>query len=431
MHNVLRDLAATTILLGGLAVSASAADDVGPKYAEDTLTGDWNGLRSHWHSRGLVVDLGYKWDLLRVTDGGRRRGGQPMGHVDVKLKGDGEKLAGWHGATAFVNFIYDRGGKINRDNVGSQLGVSNIEVPVDTTRFFQAWVEQSFADGEVSVLGGLYPIDTEFQVIESAGLFVQPPYGPAPDLALTRGPSIFNNPAVGVRVKWQSNELGVYAMAAVLDGMPGDPRRPRGTHVRFQNGDGTMQIAEAGYRPTGGGQDGREADLKDGDESFGKFAFGYWRYTAKVDDLVDVDIAGNPVRRNSSGWYALAERTLARWNTGNLAGFFRFGRTDGDSTAIRHTYNVGVRLRGVIPGREDDVFGVAQTRATVGNKFRRSQAAAGVATTTAESAVEITYRIQVSKSVAVQPVMQFYRHPGAASNVPNATVVGARLELAL
>lgn len=395
---------------------ACAGEDDGPDYAAETLTGDWGGLRPAWHAQGLAVDLGYRWDMLRVAAGGLRRGGRPIGHLDVKVGADLEQLVGWQGGRAFVNLLYDGGGKINRDHLGSQLGISNIEVPVSTARWFQAWVEQSFDEGRWALLGGLYPIDSEFMIVESAGLFVQPPYGTVPDLALTRGPSIFNNPAVGLRAKWQSD--GMYAMGAVLDGIPGDPQRPKGTHVRFDKGDGAMQIVEAGYR-------------SGDDDVLAKLALGVWRYTAKVNDLVDVDADGAAVRRRSTGWYALGERSLWRWEGGDVAGFLRFGATDGDSTAIKKFYNAGIRVRGLLPGREDDLFGLGWTRGAIGDKFRASQAAAGSATAGAESAVEITYRIQANKWLAVQPLIQRYRNPGAASAVPDATVVGARLEFVL
>jgi porin len=436
-------------MLIALCAPAFAAEDAAPGYSDDTLTGDWNGLRNDWYRHGVAVDLGYKLDTLRVTDGGKKKGGQPIGHFDLRVKGDMEKLIGWTGATGFVNYVYDSGGKTNNDYVGSLLGTSGIEVPVTTARFYQAWIEQSLADDKVTVLAGLYPIDTEFQAVESAGLFVQPPYGAAPDIALTRSPSTFNNPALGVRVKWQSKDLGLYAMGAVLDGVPGDPDQPKGTHIRFQRGDGVMQIAEIGYRLTAvsaapaaeakdaqeaGAKDEKAAEVQESIEAFEKYALGYWRYTAKVDDLlVDVDGINDSERRRRSGWYALAERTLLRWGTGNnLTGFVRFGATDGDSTAIEQFYNAGARVRGLLPGREDDVFGLAHTHADIGDKFRVRQAVNnGITATAVESATEMTYRVQVNKWLAVQPVIQWYRNPGADSAVPNATVVGVRVELAL
>ena len=416
-----------TVVIATVSGTSIAAGDSAPDYAAETLSGDWNGLRSQWHKQGLALDLAFKSDVLRVTKGGLGRGGRPINHFDLGATADLEKLAGWSGATGFVNFIYDGGGKTSADYLGSLLGASNIEVGVSTTRIFQAWIEQSFAEGSGAVLVGLYPIDTEFQVVESAGVFVQPPYGAAPDIALTRGPSIFNSSAFGMRAKWALAKTGIYAMGALLDGIPGDPDHPKGTHIRFQSGDGTMQIAEIGYLPPAPS----DAPSAEAPESFGKFALGLWGYTAKVDDLVDVAADAAPEKRRSAGWYALAERTLWRWGGGNLAGFLRFGGTDGDSTAIDSYYNVGVRARGLIPGRGEDVFGLAHTRGNIGDKFRVSQEAAGIDASSAESATELTYRIQATKWLAVQPLVQWYRYPGADRAVPDATVVGVRLEFAL
>lgn len=434
-------------VLAALACGAASAQDDAPDDAHDyehgTLSGDWNGSRTDLHERGVALDLGYKWDMLRVVDGGLGRGGRPMGQFDLKAKGDLNKLAGWENVTAYVNFIYDGGGKTNRDQLGSLLTISNIEVPVSTGRLFHAWVEREFADGQWAVLGGLYPIDSEFQVLDSAGVFVQPPYGAAPDLALTRGPSIFNNSAVGLRGKWLSADRTVYAQAAVLDGIPGDSTHPRGTHIKFERGDGTMQIAELGYKPRELGHvfepttpergvtPEPEIKVHEPYEGYDKYAVGFWRYTALADDLVDVDAAGRPQRRRSSGWYVLAERTQWQWDGGDAALFFRYGATDGNSSAIARFHNIGLRVRGLLPGREDDFFGIAYTRGAVGAKFRASQSALGVATTEAESAAEINYRIQATKWLAVQPLLQFFRHPGAVDAVPQATVVGVRVELAL
>lgn len=422
---VFRIIAATVTVAG--CNFAFAADDVVPGYAEETLSGDWNGLRTHWHRQGVSLDLAYKWDMLRIAQGGLRPGGRPIGHFDLRATGNLEKIFGWPGAGGFVNFIYDGGGKTNTDYLGSLLGVSNIEVPVSTARLFQAWVEQSYAGGSGALLVGLYPIDSEFQVVESAGLFVQPPYGAGPDIALTRGPSIFNNSAFGVRVKWELAELGVYAMGAALDGIPGDPEHPKGTHIRFEAGDGGMQIVEIGYRPSAA----PASPSTELPESFAKLSLGFWRYTAKVDDLVDVGADGAAKLRRSTGWYALAEKTLWRRGASNLTGFIRLGGTDGDSTAIERFFNVGGRARGLFPGRADDLFGLAHTRGDISGKFRFSQVAVGIDASAAESATEITYRIQAAKWLAVQPLVQWYRYPGADRAVPDATVIGVRVEVAL
>jgi len=425
------------LALGHLGLAS--ANEV-PAYAGETLSGDWGGTRTAWFESGLSVEALYRWDMLRVSAGGTRRGGRPISHFDVKMKGDLGKLAGLDGVTAYANLLYDGGGKTNRDHLGSQLGIANTEVPTSTSRLFHAWIEKSFANDQWSLLGGLYPIDSEFQVLDSAGVFVQPPYGPTPELSLTRGPSIFNNSAFGVRAKWQSEDRTLYAAGAVLDGIPGDPERPKGTHVKFNKGDGTMQIAEVGFKPRERGHGFETLSPEKGvpqdpgmreheqSEGFEKYAIGFWRYTSRVDDLVDTDALGNAMRRRSAGWYALAERTLRRWNDGDLSGFVRVGSNDGNSTALKRSYSLGMVLHGLVPGREDDALGAAYTRGSTSNKFRAANADTAADT---ESAVELTYRIQVNKWLAVQPVAQRYRHPGATKTVGGATVLGLRVDVTL
>jgi porin len=364
----------------------------------------------------VVFEGGYKFDLLNVVSGGLQRGGQPLGHLDLKLKTDLEKVWGWTGTTAFFNLIHDHGEKFNRDRVGSFNGVTNIEVPVDTERLFQAWIQREWQDGKYSLLAGLYPIDTEFQVLDTAALFVQPPYGPTGDLSSTRGPSIFNTSAFGVRGKWVSDDRSVYAQAALLDGIPGDPNQPKGTHIVFGANDGTMGIVEVGLRTQGSGQ--------------AKYAVGLWGYSARVDDLVDVDANLNPVQRRSYGSYFLADANL--WNDGNgrsLSGFLRYGVTDGDSTNFRSVVNTGLVINAPFSGRPDDVLGLAYTHTTLGDKYCAVQQAAGRSPTTFESSWELTYRFKPAPWLAMQPLVQWHRYPGGDRSVGDATVVGLRTEV--
>lgn len=363
----------------------------------------------------VVFEGGYKFDLLHVVSGGLQSGGQPLGHLDLKLKSDLEKAWGWSETTAFFNLIHDHGEKFNRDRVGSVNGVSNIEVPVDTERLFQAWIQREWQDGKYSLLAGLYPIDTEFQVLDTASLFVQPPYGPTGDLSSTRGPSIFNTSAFGLRGKWVSDDRSVYVQAAVLDGIPGDPNRPQGTHIVFGTNDGAMGIVEIGMRTQGSGQ--------------AKYAVGLWGYSARVNDLVDVDVNQNPMQRRSHGSYFLADGSFWKDGSGrSLSGFFRYGVTDGDSTILRSGVNIGVVVNAPFSGRPDDALGLAYTHANLGDKYRSAQESAGQSPTAFESAWELTYRFKPAPWLALQPLVQWHRHPGGDRTVGDATVVGLRTE---
>jgi porin len=406
-------------ILSGLALTspAFATDDAGPNFAEDTLTGDWGGTRSAAAKRGFIFEGLARVDALR-NRGAIRNGSRHVTHLDLKLKMDLEKAAGWNGGSAMVNVLSNGSWGPNAQLVGAQMGVTNIEVnSPTTTRLFQAWLQQSLFDDRLAFLAGLYPIDSEFFTVDSAGVFIGPQYGTPADLAQTRTPSIFNNSAFGLRAKWNVTKT-VYAMGAVLDGIPNDPARPRATAIRFAKGDGSFSIGELGWLP--------EAE-NDKFKGHAKAAIGVWGYSAKVNDQLD-----NALRRHQGGGYVLGERTLARLGGSEerfLSGFARYTWTDGDSTAVKNSLNLGLHARGPVASRPDDVVGFAWTRAGMAQKWRDVQTVPGD-TKTSETALEITYRYAVTPYFAIQPNYQYIRHPGGAS-APNAKLIGVRLDLAL
>lgn len=413
-------LAALAIL--ATVTSALAAEDATPNFAEDTLSGDWGGTRSALAKQGILIEAGVKIDA-QSSRGALGKGSTRVSHLDLKLKADLEKAAGWKGGSAMINVLSNGGWGPNARHVGGQMGVTNIEVgSPTTTRLFQAWLQQSLFDDRLEVLAGLYPIDSEFFTMDSAGVLLGPQYGTPADLAQTRGPSIFNNSAFGLRARWNIDK-SLYAMGALLDGIPNDPARPKATAIRFANGDGSFRIGEVGWRP--------EAD-NDKFQGHAKFALGVWSYSAKVDDLVDVDAAGNPLQRTSRGGYVLGEQTLTHLGGEQnrfLTGFARHTWTDGDSTPVKNSLNLGVYAKGPFQARPDDIVGLAWTRAGLGPKWRAAQLPTDTAAS--EAAFELTYRYALTPWFAIQPNWQRVRNPGGIAGRPAATVLGARLELAL
>jgi porin len=433
-----------------LLVSASpctAADDVSvPRFADDTLTGDWSGKRTSWFNSGLSIESTYKLDQLRRVSGGRFVDSGSMSNLDIKLRADLERLWGWQGATAYMHVLDNHGSGFNANNVGSLMGISNIEVPVPTTRIFHAWVQTSFMEEQWLLLAGLYPIDSEFSVLDSAAVMLHPAYGASADLALTRGPSIFNNSAVGIRLKLQAADRTLYAMGAVLDGIPGDPNQSKGTHIRFASGDGSFAIAEIGwtpielghtFEPAGPARMLPTAELKAHEkyEGFSKYAVGLWRYSSRVSDQFTIGTLGVPEQRTSSGGYLLAERTLLGLGTESgrhLTGFARYAFTDGHSTPIKSQLNLGFSIRGPLASRTDDILALAWTEARLASKYRAVQWRDNALTTSRdETAIELTYRAAFTPWLSVQPNLQWVRHPGGSADGQTVRIAGFRLEIQL
>ena len=421
----------------------ATAQDAAPDYARATLSGDWHGACSFAWQAGYAWDATLKVDTLH-NHGGMTPGSRSMSHSELRLKADLARIAEREGATAYLHVLDNRSAGINARHSGSVMGVSNIEVPVPSTRIFHAWLQQNFLNDRFSLLAGLYPIDSEFFVMDSASLLLHPSFGTPADLALTRGPSVFNNSAFGVRAKWQSTNREAYVMGALMDGIPNDPARPTATAIRFARGDGSFVIAELGWMPpeTGHVIDATEpvrgfADQMpggpDNNNGISKYAIGFWRYDNRVFDQLDVDAGNAPLQRRSQGAYLLAERTLTGLGDAgrDLTAFPRHSISDGNSTAIDRVWNLGLRLRGPLPGRPEDTLVVGWTESRLAGKWRAAQAAAGATTADREGAIEITWRAALAPWPALQPTLQSIRHPGGGGGVPRATVFGLRVEIAL
>ena len=180
-----------------------------------------------------------------------KQGTTALGNLDVRLDFDLDRLLGWDGTSMGLHGIASHGGKPNANHVGSSQGVDNIEVDTNTAKIFQAWIQKQLLDDEtVCCCFGLYDLNSEFYVSHSTGIFLHPSPGIGSELAQTglNGPSVFPTSSVGLRVSYHPTPE-TYMQAVVLDGVPGDPNNPRGTHIQFNDGDGALRVAELGYIP--------------------------------------------------------------------------------------------------------------------------------------------------------------------------------------
>ncbi len=399
------------------------------------LPASWSATRANLNDRGISLELSHKSDFLSDISGGIKRGAAWMGYTEAGAALDLEKLLGWHATTAYIVFHSALGSKFNRDYAGTFVGVDNIETSVNTGQFYHAWIQKNFADDTLSVLAGLYPVDSEFYVTDSSSLFIQPPYGMANDMAQGGlvGPPIYPLGALALRLKYTSPGKNYYAQYALTDGVPGDPDNFYGTHIQLNKGDGTLSVMEFGLTPQAvvASDSASEATPQEEIESFNKTALGYWRYTTQFGDLID-----STVSRPDRGIYFLAERSLmARKDhpERGMAGFVRFGTANRDLHQADWTGSIGLRYRGLFAGRGDDIAGIAITYNHASDKFLQLNPGAA----DNQTQVEATYRAQLKSWLALQPTLQYIANPNMKLDpsgspvLQNVWILGARAEVNL
>ncbi len=380
-------------------------------YAEDgRLTGGWNGHRAAMEEMGVTADAIYKLDVMSNVSGGLDEGTVLLDNLDVVVGLDGEKLFGSKGTSALIHFLNNNGGAIDGGHVGSAQGIDNIEVEDDSSRLYQAWIQQNFMDDKLSLLAGLYDLNSEFYVTDSSMLFMHSTFGIGTDIAQSggNGPSIFPVTSLAGRVRVQPTPEW-YLQGVVLDGVPGDPDHIEGTQISLGHGDGALLVAEGGYTPEGA-----------------KLGLGVWRYTASADDVFAVDALGNPLRHHNQGIYAIGEKQLCE----NLTGFAHLGFADEDVNQFDYAWSTGLVYQGLFPGREEGLLGLGLYGAHNGDSFRDAVAAAGGSADSAELGLELTYNDNLTSWLTVQPDVQYVINPGTDPSLDNALVLGSRFAVA-
>ncbi len=346
----------------------------------------------------------YTGEALGNLTGGRDRGWEYLDLATLTIEGEGLPSD----RTRFrFTMSGSHGGSIS-DNVGDCQGISNIEASPGW-RPMEAWLETEFQDGSASVLGGLYDVNSEFDLLEVSTLFLNGSHGIGATLGMSgpAGPSIFPFTALGLRV--QVSKADFYFRGAIVDSIPLFGRSEK--HLS-----GFLAIAEAGFRrgsPSGG---------------FRKTAFGAWSYSGRLPDHGKE----GEVRSGRPGFYALHERDLGRY-LGNrqFAFFIRGGLADGDTNQMSAFWGAGLVVSNVFARQRSDELGFSIASARNGRPHMRSQAVIGHYSESHETVLEVSYRLTVASWISIQPDLQYVFNPGTLSHIENAVVVGIRFELSL
>lgn len=352
----------------------------------------------------LDFDIAYTAEIWTAPSGASSSDARYLDNLDLTLTADLQEAVGWRGATLFLYGLYNNGASISQLTGDAQF-ISNLETgfPGGAARLYEAWLEQQV--GKFSVKAGFLDLNAEFDVLESADIFLHAAHGIGSALGLSglNGPSIFPIAGLGLRASYQVND-GLAVRAAVTEGVPGNVARPRRTSLSLKDGDGALVIAEA-----------------DVAIHAGKVLLGHWRYTGQFGRF------DGSMGRGNNGYYIRAQRQLlgpSPLGGQRLDGFVRFGIADGHTNAYNGFIGAGLVYGGFAAARPEDQVGIAFATAFASNAFARSSGAQG-----AETSVELTYRLQLTQHLALQPDVQYILNPAADPALRNVLALGLRAKV--
>lgn len=384
-------------------------------------------------TQGVNASATYDGETVSDLSGGAKRGSTYHGSLQLQAAFDFERLFGWADTTGFVYGMGLHGGQPD-DLVGGAQGVSSITGPRGA-RLDEAWLQRNFLGNRLSLLGGRYDLNGEFYRLHSAALFLNSSFGIGPEFSQSgaAGPSVFPSTALAARVQYKATP-DLVVRAAVLNGTPYNRASENAT---TRSGNGALVVAEAAYLERPGSAEPRNRGLRTGRFSEltpydDKYAIGLWHYTATFNDLSATDSSGEPMsHRGSSGGYLLVDRLLTRSPAPSgprIAAFLQLGAGDARVNRFGSYVGAGLVASSLIPGPSNEV-GIAVASARNGAQYLQLQEQLGAPAQRSETAVELTYLAQMSKSVAVQPSLQYIVHPNTDQAIKNALAFLLRFEV--
>lgn len=351
---------------------------------------------------GYAFEAAYTADLLRNAGGGIRTGSRYLDNLDLMLEVDVAEAWGRGIGTLFVYGLYNNNATFADELVGDLLVTSNIDAP-GAWRIYELWYE--LGDGPWSVKTGLFDLNSEFDVNEAGGLFLNSAHGIGAAFSQTgeNGPSIFPVSSLAVRTAFEGSRATL--RLAVLDGVPGNPADPSSNEIDLSRDDGALVVGEVDV-PLG--------------ESI-RFWAGYWRYTAEFERLQDSGWSNE-----NEGWYAGAEGEFQLVSR-SAAWYFRYGEAKESLNPLGAYVGTGLVIDGMLDSRPDDRLGLSVASGRSGTSYRSGLERPA----SHETQWELTYRARINKHLSLQPDLQYVQNPGASRELENAWIIGLRFELAL
>jgi porin len=440
------------------------------------LTGNWSGLRTILSNKGIRFNAVYTGEIIKNLQGGISNNSDYLDVVDLVIDVDLNNLVHWKNANFYTDILGIHGGNPS-EYIGDYQGVSNIAAP-NSWKVYEIWLQQNFMNKRLSILFGIYDLNSEFDLLKTAGLFLNSSHGMGAEFAQSgeNGPSTFPCTALALRTKTQLSEH-FCIQTAVLDGVPDEPNNTLSTRCIINKQDGALITSEIAYiidkeetdylpwhskrkqihrQRRGFGKSGRlfrrSNHLKRRNQSAGhrqkqnrrfpnttaqqkvysKFAIGGWYYTSDFNDLNYIGTQECLKHHGNWGIYGLWEKSvfLNKENPlQSLSFFLRFGISDKNINQIDKYFGNGIVYSGIFSQAHHDQLGLAVAAAHNNNTFNNESSINKNEFDNWEIAIEFSYRAEIYEWYSIQPDMQCIINPGFNTALQNAVAFGIRMEI--
>jgi porin len=343
----------------------------------------------------------YKGDFVSNFRGGIATGSTYLGLADLFLHFNTEKAGHWKGGDFLVRGANSHGGEPSANLIGDFQVVSNIEAG-NHTFLYELWFKQTISNTTTTI--GLQDLNAEFANSEVSSLFLNSSFGIHSVIADNISAPIFPITKPGITFSWDVSKKMILKMA-VYKGCPIDfDSNPYNLKWNLDYEKGLLWITESQFSWTG-------THEKNNVLKAGVFFHQHCPESNEANSET-----GNKLT-NDYGFYLVGDHQV--FSTGDerrgLKIFYQIG-----VSPLNNNFGymgAGCAYSGLLSPNGTDVLGLAFADGMLNDDYGRD-----------ETTFELTYKVQVTSQIYLQPDLQYVVHPGGnESQLKNATVGLLRL----
>ncbi len=407
-----------------------APSEAAPTSGDANLFGTLGGLRPLLATHGISLGLVDINDVLANPSGGIRQGAIYEGNLEATIGVDLGAAIGLAGGSLNITGFGIFGRGLSGNNIGNLQTVTELEAD-RTVRLFEAWYEQAFLGGKITLRLGELAADQEFIVTQYGSVFFNSSFG-FPDLPavdLPAGGPAYPFAAPGIRLKLAPDSADALLLALFsgnpAPGSAADPQVDNAYGTVFPLHSGALLFAEWQHALALG------PTRLPGTVKFG----AWWNSNNFADQALDLHgqslaaPGASPLplaHHGDESVYAVIDQLITRAGTGPNAGIGAFLRAmwaPSDRNRVDAFIDGGLTWRGPLPGRPDDTAGIGvgwdriSPRARTLDLATRAYGGAPYPIRSGETLVELTYQATIRPWWQVQPDLQLILRP--AGGVPD------------
>jgi porin len=341
----------------------------------------------------------YKGDFVSNFHGGIATGSTYLGLADLYLHFNTEKAGLWKGGDFLVRGANSHGGQPSANLIGDFQTVSNIEAG-NHTFLYELWYKQTISN--VTATFGLHDLNAEFANSDIGSLFLNSLFGVHSVISDNILAPIFPLTSPGITFCWKTSEK-INLKTAVYKGCPIDfDSNPYNIKWDLNHLQGLLWVTEGQY--TWKGNQEQNNVLKAG---------VFFHQHCPESDVVNSE-TGNKLTHDY-GFYMVGDHQVWSKGTRRLSIFYQLGISPrNDNFAY---LGAGRAYSGLFSRNGTDVFGLAMADGMLTKERGRD-----------ETTFELTYKVQLTNQIYLQPDMQYVVHSGGTDvQLKNATVALLRL----